>query len=214
MIKTTSKDSIRASSKMENISLTMIQHGGKRVETVNVKLNSGGTIDRSVFDWNEWVNSVDENSSYLIYSDPNTLIPISEFIFNPVLKQQVVNLIIERSKQDPPKPEDPDDLETKAPFSGVLFWGGRGGSLAVNITGEAPINMRAGSTIKIYFNSDKNIPENPYVRVSFGSVSIDKKAKVITYTCPTDKTGKVDFEIMSGNTLKSPKFSINVLPLK
>lgn len=214
MIKTTAKDSIKASNKMENISLTMIQHGGKKVETVNLKLGSGGSIDRSVFDWNEWVNSVDESSSYLIYSDPNTLIPISEFIYNPVLKQQVINLIAERSKQDPPKPEEPDDLETKAPFSGVLFWGGQGGSLKINISGEAPVNMRAGSTIKIYFNSDRDIDNYPGIYVTSGSASIDRRAKVITYSCPTDQTGTVYFEITSGNNLQSPKFSINVLPLK
>jgi hypothetical protein len=214
MIKTTAKDSVKVSKQLENVTLTMVQHGGKKVETVNVKLSSGGAIDRSVFDWNEWVNSVDESSSYLIYSDPNTLIPIYEFIYDPVLKQQVIDLIIERSKQEPTKPYEPEDLDTKAPFSGVLFWGGQGGSLKINISGEAPVNMRAGSTIKIYFNSDKDIANYPGVKVSFGSASIDRKAKVITYSCATDQTGTANFEIISGNNMQSPKFSINVLPLK
>lgn len=200
MIKTKNKDSIVASSLLENITLTMVQHGGKKVETVNLKLTSGGAIDRSVFNWQEWLNSVDETSSYLIHSYPNTLIPIYSFIFDSKLKQEVIDLIKERAKQNPAKPYEPEEVE-KIYFEGKVVFAGGGGQEKV-LKGYYPKYIKKNiSTTFTWDSPNNNIYNLGAVRIEGeGSASIQNNRNIVV--TPT-KTGPFTIKIHTTSSSQS-----------
>lgn len=211
MLKTTSKDSIRVSQNLQDFSLTMVQHGGRKVKTISLKINPGGTIDNSIFDWDEWVNSVDDKSSYLIHSDSQTLIPIYEFVSDPTLKQQIIDLINKRAAQEPnPEPEIPKD---QLNLTGWLGWVG-GGVYVVTFSGTYPAYMKAGSTISIKYKTDGKVRQKIKISATFGTATIDKNSETITYTCPPTQSGKVVLEIQNENTstVNNPKLYITVIP--
>ena len=96
MLTSGSKDSVRTYNSFTDLSFTLVQYGGKNVETIKKEISEDGAIGYDIFNWSEWVNGVDESNSNLIYSEPATLIPITEFIADPVLKQEVEDEITRR----------------------------------------------------------------------------------------------------------------------
>ncbi len=96
MLTSGSNDSVRTYNSFTDLSFTLVQYGGKNVETIKKEINGNGAIRYDIFNWSEWVNGVDESNSNLIYSDPVTLIPITEFIADSAKKQEVENEIKRR----------------------------------------------------------------------------------------------------------------------
>lgn len=99
-IKTGSKDSIKHRTDLREMSFTLIQRGGSDIQTIRLNIPENGTISGASFDWNKWVNGVNENTSVLIHSNADVMIPIWDLIDNVKLRQEVISEIERRSGYD------------------------------------------------------------------------------------------------------------------
>lgn len=99
-IKAGSKEEITRRDDLRELSFTLIQRGGSDIQTIRLNIPDNGTISGASFDWNKWVNGVSENTSVLIYSNTDVMIPIWDLIDDLKLKQEVISEIEKRSGYD------------------------------------------------------------------------------------------------------------------
>ncbi|NDV68043.1 MAC/perforin domain-containing protein [Dysgonomonas sp. 25] len=98
VIKTENSDSTVYINKLRNVTISLVQHGGANVESFKTTVDQNGYISPIFFDWGGWVRSITPQNSSLIYSNNERMIPLWEFISDPVKQQAVIDEIAYRTR--------------------------------------------------------------------------------------------------------------------
>ena len=76
IISASASSSISKSNYLKNTSLTILQAGGSEIQAVKRYIEEDGTINSDIFNYKEWIKSINKETSVLVASDTKKMIGI------------------------------------------------------------------------------------------------------------------------------------------
>lgn len=90
IISASTASSISKSNYLKNTSLTILQAGGSEIQAVKRYIEEDGTINTDIFNYKEWIKSINKKTSVLVASDTKKMIGIWELVDDPKIKTKIL----------------------------------------------------------------------------------------------------------------------------
>ena len=90
IISASASSSISKSNYLKNTSLTILQAGGSEIQAVKRYIEEDGTINSDIFNYKEWIKSINKETSVLVASDTKKMIGIWELTDDPKIKTKIL----------------------------------------------------------------------------------------------------------------------------